>query len=196
MNGQFYDLITIPIESLSLSQIRMDLLSHAHGKTLEIGVGTGLNFQYYPLDAEILAIEPDSQMRKMAVLRAMKDQQHHVHVKSGNAERLYFASDSFDTIVATLVFCSIENPQIAMEEIYRVLRPGGSFLLLEHIKKNTPVIGWLQESLTPLWSHIAGGCHLNRDPSKLIREVGFRADHVKTIWGGLGKIWYLKKVIA
>lgn len=194
MNGKFYDFFSKPVEAFILRRVRSELLSHAHGQTLEVGVGTGANFDYYPEDAEIFAIDPDPDMRILAERKARHDPLHHLSVANGNAETLFFASDSFDTVVGTLVFCTIPNPRAALEEIYRVLKPGGSFLLLEHIRKNTPVTGWLLDHLTPLWKHIAGGCHLNRDPSRTLREVGFRADHVQTLWSGLGKVWYLKKI--
>ncbi|MGZ3790146.1 MAG: class I SAM-dependent methyltransferase [Bacteriovorax sp.] len=190
MNGHFYDFVLRPLEALSLRGLRSHLIKHAHGKTLEVGIGTGLNLKYYPKDVQLIAIEPDESMRRMAKKRASH---HHVQIKDGDAESLDFESSTFDTVVATLVFCSINNPDRAIEEVYRVLKPGGKFLLLEHVRRNTPIAGRLLDLLTPLWKHAAGGCHLNRDPSKHLQDVGFKIDSAKTLWGGLGKIWHLRK---
>lgn len=190
MNGRFYDFFLAPLEAISLKRLRSKLLSHAKGKTLEIGFGTGLNFEYYPKNIQFIGIEPDEQMRSSAIKKA---NQYHLEIHDGDAQKLNFEDSSFDTVVATLVFCSIPNPNLALEEVYRVLKPGGQFLLLEHVRKNTLISGWLLDHLTPFWKHIAGGCHLNRDPSKKIIEVGFQVESVTVLWKGLGKIWYLKK---
>lgn len=190
MNGHFYDFALRPFEALALRRLRSELLSHAHGKTLEIGFGTGLNFSYYQKDVKFVGIEPDEKMRSVAQKRA---DHYHLQIVEGDAQNLNFENDSFDTVVATLVFCSIPDPDKAIEEVYRVLKPGGSFLLLEHVRKNTPVAGWTLDHLTPFWKHVAGGCHLNRDPSKHLKEVGFKVESCKTLWSGLGKIWILHK---
>lgn len=190
MNGRFYDFFLRPFEAIALRKLRAQLLSHAHGKTLEIGFGTGLNFKHYPSDVQLIGIEPDEGMRSIAFERA---NQYHWQIQDGDAQSLNFDNSSFDTVVATLVFCSIPNPDKAIDEVYRVLKPGGRFLLLEHVRKNTPIAGWLLDHATPLWKHIAGGCHLNRDPSKHLKEVGFKVETVVTLWSGLGKVWHLRK---
>lgn len=192
MNGYFYDFILRPFEAFSLKNLRSRLLSNAHGRTLEIGIGTGVNLNYYPKDVQLIGIEPDESMRSLANKKAEHNRDH-FQILDGDAQSLHFADSSFDTVVGTLVFCTIPNPDKALEEVYRVLKPGGSFLLLEHVRKNTPIVGRLLDLLTPAWKHVAGGCHLNRDPSKHIQEVGFIVDSTKTLWSGLGKIWYLRK---
>lgn len=190
MNGRFYDLIMMTGEKFTRSDLRTELLSHAHGKTLEIGVGTGLNFPHFPPGIQYTGIEPDPSMRKVAL---EKEKKFHVHVDEGDAQSLNFPDSSFDTVVATLVFCSIPDPDLALHEVYRVLKPGGKFLLLEHVRRNTPVVGWVQDHLTPMWKHIAGGCHLNRDPEVEILRLGFKVDAKKILWNGLGKMWFLTK---
>lgn len=190
MNGHFYDFFLAPLELFTLKRLRSKLLRHARGKTLEIGFGTGANFKYLPKNIEYIGIDPDEEMRSRAIEKAA---QFHLEIHDGDAQKLNFEDSTFDTVVATLVFCSIPDPDLAIEEVYRVLKPGGQFLLLEHVRKNTPIMGWLLDHLTPFWKHIAGGCHLNRDPSKKILEVGFHVELVSTFWKDLGKIWFLKK---
>ena len=190
MNGKFYDFVLAPFEALFLRKLRYNLLQNAHGKTLEIGFGTGLNFPYYANDIKYVGIEPDESMRSVANKRA---RHFHLDIKEGDAESLEFPDASFDTVVATLVFCTIPHPDKAMEEVYRVLKPGGSFLLLEHVRRNTPITGWLLDFLTPLWKHLAGGCHLNRDPEIYILKTGFKIEVVKKLWWGLGKVWQIRK---
>lgn len=190
MNGLLYDIVLAPFEAMNLGKLREELLSHAHGKILEIGSGTGLNLPYYPQDTVIIGIEPDRSMRHKSLERA---ENFHAQVMDGDAMALPFPDEEFDTVVGTLVFCTIPDPQKAMEEVHRVLKPGGTFLLLEHVRKNTPVMGKLLDVMTPLWFHIADGCHLNRDPSDTIKRLDFKTQEYRTIWKGLGKLWVLEK---
>jgi len=190
MNGTIYDLIMATGEKFTRGKLRSELLSHAKGKTLEIGAGTGLNFSHFPRAIDYIGIEPDESMRKSAL---KKEKEFHFHVEMGDAQSLQFADNSFDTVAATLVFCSIPNPELALKETYRVLKPGGQFLLLEHVKRPTPVAGWLQDHLTPMWKHLAGNCHLNRDPEEEIKRLGFKMLEKKILWNGFGKMWILQK---
>ncbi|MFP5387069.1 MAG: class I SAM-dependent methyltransferase [Bacteriovoracia bacterium] len=190
MNGKLYDFILKPVETFHLGHIRDSLLSSARGKTLEIGAGTGLNFSHYPQGIEVVATDYDENMLKAAKKHGLS---HHVKVEVADAQNLPYPDNEFDTVVATLVFCSIPDPDKALREVHRVLKPGGSFLLLEHVRRNTPVAGKILDTLTPVWKNIAGGCHLNRDPEKTIHDLGFKIESRKTIWNCLGKIWHLKK---
>lgn len=190
MNGHLYDFVLQPLEKFHLSKLRVDLLSAAYGKTLEIGAGTGLNFPHYPSDVQVTAIDNDESMLSAS---ADKNLGSHVKVEVADAENLPYADNEFDTVVATLVFCSVPNPDRALSEVYRVLKPGGSFLLLEHVRKNTPIAGKVLDTLTPAWKLIAGGCHLNRDPGAKLQQLGFKTESLEVIWKGIGKIWHLKK---
>ena len=190
MNGVLYDFFLCPFEQAGLGQLRHELLSHAHGKVLEIGSGTGLNFSYYPPDTEVIGLEPDEKMRERSHKKARA---FSARVIAGDAMSLAFQNEEFDTVVGTLVFCTIPNPRLAMGEVYRVLKPKGHFLLLEHVKKNTLLIGTAQDLLTPLWKCATDGCHLNRDPSELIKEVGFIIEEYRPLWAGFGKYWVLSK---
>lgn len=190
MNGTFYDVVLKPVEAFVLSHLREELLSEAHGKTLEIGAGTGLNFSHYPEGVELTATDIDENMLKPARKRGSHQ---YIRIEVADAENLPYNDHEFDCVVATLVFCSVSDPDKALQEVYRVLKPGGTFLLLEHVRKNSPVAGKVLDGLTPIWKHIAGGCHLNRDPENSINELGFITQSKDVIWNGFGKIWHLTK---
>lgn len=191
MVGFFYDLFIKPLNVWLFSDLRSELLSNAQGKTLEVGVGTGFNLEFYPKQvSELTAIEPDESMRHRALRR---NKLINAKVMDGNVEQLPFSDNEFDTVVATLVFCSVEHPQKGLSEIYRVLKPGGRFLIFEHVRRNTPFFGWLLDFLNPAWLRITGGCHLNRDPENVINELGFIKKLYRPLWHGLGKIWILEK---
>lgn len=189
MNGRFYDIVLNPLEKMQLSKLREDLLSSAHGKTLEIGAGTGLNFSHYPEDAFVIAIDNDESMMSPAKSRT----RGRIELRTADAEELPFSDNEFDSVAATLVFCTIPDPDKALKEVYRVLKPGGAFLLLEHIRRDTPIAGKVLDVMTPLWKRAAGGCHLNRNPAKQIVALGFEEVSSKDLWKGLGKMWHLRK---
>lgn len=192
MHGWLYDGALAPLEKMALKEIRRKLLAQSEGKVLEIGAGTGLNFSHYPAGLEVTATDPDPDMLVRAKLR--KDQSSVLkEVSLANAESLPFADESFDTVVATLVFCSIPNPLRAFQEVSRVLKPGGKVLLLEHVRKSGMLVGGLQDILTPLWKHIAGGCHLNRTHENSFRETGFDVVMNEELWRGIGRLWVLRK---
>lgn len=190
MNGSLYDFVLRPLETIQLSELRENLLARAKGKTLEIGAGTGLNFSHYPEGTQVIATDNDE---KMMIPARRRGTDCHIKVEVADAQALPYRDEEFDTVVATLVFCSIPDPELALKEVYRVLKPGGSFLLLEHVRRNTPLAGFVLDSLTPVWKHIAGGCHLNRDPEKTINEIGFKMESKQIIWKGLGKVFHLRK---
>lgn len=145
---------------------------------LEIGAGTGFNFPYYSDDASVVATEPDPEMLRRAEPRARK---HAIELRAAPAERLPFAEDSFDTVVATGVFCSVDHPARALSEIHRVLRPGGSLRFWEHARAK----GWGRRSMQRVFDPIhfpLFRCHIGRDTLRLMREAGFRIaelDHLR-----------------
>lgn len=190
MNGTLYDSAMRPLELLGLRSLRSGLLSHASGKTLEIGIGTGLNLPFYPENADVTGIEPDE---KMLLVARRKNTNQDIRLIQGDAEKLEFHNDEFDTVCGTLVFCTIPHPELAVKEVYRVLKPGGQLLLLEHVRKNTKVAGRILDLMTPVWKHLAGGCHLNRDPLPLLMKEGFIIEDSRILWKGLGRLLILRK---
>lgn len=166
----YYDRLMRPLETKSFSRIRRDLLKKATGEVLEIGSGTGINFQYYT-EGQVTALEPSDHMREQSLIRA-KQSRVPITLVSGSAENLPFADDTFDTVVGTLVLCSVENPQKSISEIKRVLKPAGRVLLFEHVRLNGSPLGSLQDLFTPVWKKMCDGCHLNRDTAAYLHAEG------------------------
>lgn len=172
--ARLYDDVMEPFERSGFRDIRKDLVHKADGIVLEIGSGTGLNFPYYDNEQvrKLFAIEPNTIMLKQSLFRA-KQSSVPIEVILAGAEEVPFPDNYFDTIVVTLVLCTIPYPVKALEEIRRVCKPSGKILICEHVRLDYPILGYLQDMLTPLWKHVADGCHLNRDTVKLIKDVGF-----------------------
>ena len=156
-----------------LAPYRAALLQHARGKVLELGFGTGLNLPYYPAHiGELHTVEVNAGMQKLAQKRI-----HHspiqVHFHRLNAEQLPFEEESFDTVVSTWTLCSIAHIRQALAEVYRVLRPAGQFLFVEHGLSPEPAVQQWQHRLTPFQKVLANGCHLDRNIEALVQEAGF-----------------------
>jgi SAM-dependent methyltransferase len=174
-----YDRLMASSEEAGLAEMREELLADARGRTLEIGGGTGHNLGYYTAAVtELVVAEPDPFMAKR--LRARVESQPPaipVEVVDAPAEALPFEDASFDSIVSTLVFCTVDDPGRSAAEVKRVLAPGGRLLLLEHVRNvdNEKSARW-QDRLERPWGWIAGGCHPNRDTPATLRAAGFELD--------------------
>jgi ubiquinone/menaquinone biosynthesis C-methylase UbiE len=167
-----------PLENKRFKDIRSELINSAKGKVLEIGCGTGINFDFYK-DVCVTAIEPNPVLRKTSYERA-STAQIPIHVIEGNAEQLPFSDNSFDTVVGTLILCTIPNPTKAIREIIRVCKPSGTILLFEHVRHENKILGALQDLLTPIWKRVCDGCHLNRDTIKLLSQEELEIIRIKT----------------
>jgi ubiquinone/menaquinone biosynthesis C-methylase UbiE len=184
MKAAIYDAVMWPVERLWLRPLRQRLVSTARGRVLEIGIGTGANLLYYPAEIELTSIDPNENFLKRARHRATTLGRP-ITLLVGHAEELPFADRSFDTVIASFVFCTVADPVRALCEVRRVLKPGGQFRLLEHVRVHNPVGAKVQDLLTPLWKHIANGCHLNRDTLSLVQSNGFRTESVREYLNGL-----------
>ncbi|PKM94427.1 MAG: SAM-dependent methyltransferase [Firmicutes bacterium HGW-Firmicutes-1] len=162
-----------------VSQYRKEILSHVIGEILEIGFGTGLNLSYYPAWVkEITVIDNNEGMNSLAQKR-VKHSKINVNLKLLNAEILPFEDKSFDSIVSTFTFCSIENIDSALKEIYRVLKPDGKLIFLEHGLSSNKKLRNLQHRLNPLYKVVSGGCNLNRDMKDVIERNNFKFDFIE-----------------
>ncbi|MGH7096994.1 MAG: class I SAM-dependent methyltransferase [Stellaceae bacterium] len=159
---------------------RQRAVAEAAGPVLEIGAGSGLNLPLYRRPAEwVCAVEPLPELLRMAGRRSAAASLP-VRPMRASAEGLPFRDGAFTTVVSTWTLCSIPDPLRALREVGRVLAPGGRFVFVEHgLAPETRVARW-QHRLTPLWRHIAGGCHLNRKIDDLIRAAGFRIGALET----------------
>ena len=179
-----YDTVMAPLERGGFRDIRKQLLHQARGTVLEIGAGTGVNFPYYTEAAHVIAVDPDPGMMARSVPRATQAPVP-IAVLRARAEALPFPDHTFDTVVGTLVFCTIPDPRQALCELQRVSKPAGTALFFEHVRVHRPLAGRLQEWLTPLWKRLAGGCHLNRDTLALLTQAGFAVTRIEPHYKGL-----------
>jgi ubiquinone/menaquinone biosynthesis C-methylase UbiE len=173
--ARIYDYMIAGSEKAGLADMRHSLLSAAAGRTLEIGAGTGHNLPHYT-DAvtELVLAEPDPYMA--ARLRERLTREHpsvaSAQVTTAPAEDLPFDDGSFDTVVSTLVLCTVSDPRGALAEARRVLVEGGRFLFLEHVRSDSPRLAWWQDRLERPWGWFAGACHPNRPTSNTLADAG------------------------
>ena len=167
-----YDAVMWPFERAALGGWRSRVAAHARGRVLEIGTGTGAQLRWYAPGAAVTALEPDASMRERARRRAARASAS-VTVVDGRAEDLPFAAASFDAAVSAFALCTVADPAAALAELRRVLVPGGTLLLLEHVHLHWEPGRALQSRAAPAWASLAGGCRLDRDTVRFAREAGF-----------------------
>ena len=157
-----------------VTRLRAAWIPQARGDVLEVGIGSGLNFQYYSREVQrVYGVDPSLELQRMARKRIAISGLP-VHLLSQSAEeRLPLPNESIDTVVVTWTLCSIPNVSAALQEMRRVLKPTGRLIFLEHGRAAEPgVVAW-QDRLTPVWKRFTGGCHLNRKMDELIACAGF-----------------------
>ncbi len=186
-----YDTVLLPFELLAIRRWRRLLCSQVEGfRILEAGAGTGLNIPFYPAGKRITLLDCNETCLQKARQRARK-RDLRVDVVQGDVEELPFPDGGFDTVVATFLLCSVQNPQQGLVEIHRVLKPGGQLLLLEHVR-STGLTGQLMEFLSrPLYRLFAE--HIARDTEDDVRRAGFRQLFVQPLCGDVVKLIHGKK---
>lgn len=183
-----YDRLNAAAERSWLGRIRDRLLERARGEVLEIGGGTGANLAHYRDVERVVVAEPDAEMRRRLEGRVALANVK-VEVVDARAERLPFPDDSFDTVVSTLVLCTVEDPDRVLAEIRRVLRPKGAFLFLEH-GGATGRRGEWQRRVEPVWTKLAGGCRLTRSAEHLVEDAGFEIEEFERLEPRAPRILY------
>lgn len=183
----WFDCLEGFMEGLYFRRLRQRLWAQAAGTdVLEVGVGTGKNFPYYPESARVTAI--DFSRRMLAQAQRKRDRkQIAVDLVEMNAETICYADNSFDTIVASFVFCSIPHPSKALRELYRVLKPGGQLLLLEHVLSGNRLLAAAMNFLNPLVVRLFGA-NINRQTVKLVQSCPFHSIHVAPESGDIVKM--------
>ncbi|MFD3499796.1 class I SAM-dependent methyltransferase [Streptomyces sp. NPDC058678] len=170
-----YARVSVSAETrMGMAGVRERLLAGLSGRVIEIGAGNGLNFAHYPgTVSEVVAMEPERVLRKLAVESALRSEVP-VDVVPGAAEALPVKSEAFDAAVVSLVLCSVRDVPRALGEIRRVLRPGGEVRFFEHGRGGGRAMTLTQRALDrTLWPPLSGGCHVARDPVGALRDAGF-----------------------
>ncbi|WP_374666362.1 class I SAM-dependent methyltransferase [Acinetobacter sp.] len=175
----FPHLLNQVMQTPSLMDKRRELLLPVSGEVLEIGFGTGLNLPFYQQVNTLYALEPNPDIYHLAAQRVHETPFEVQHIQA-RAEKLPFADQSLDHIVSTWTLCSIANLELALNEVYRVLKAGGTLHLVEHVLHNdNRTIQRLQNLLTPIQKRAADGCHLNRNIERAIINAGLELEECR-----------------
>jgi SAM-dependent methyltransferase len=189
MIGTFYERHILPhvigcaCGSRPIQRQRAKIVPLARGRVLELGIGGGLNLAFYdPARVEsVTGVDPSEGLRQIADA-APRPTGLTVEIIAGEAEALPFDAASFDTITCTFTLCSVRSPEAALREARRVLKPDGRLLFSEHgLSPDAGTAAW-QRRIEPLWSPLAGGCHLTRPVAASIRAAGFSIDSIETMY--------------
>ena len=187
-----YDLMEGLVERSRYSRWRKMLWSKVVGtKILEVGVGTGKNFPYYPVDADIIAIDFSEKMLSHAREKAKK-QKVKVNLQQMDVQNMSFEDNTFDTVVATFVFCSVPDPIKCLQEVKRVCKPGGKILLLEHVLSANRVIAWLMSLVNPIVVRVMGP-NINRRTVENADKSGLKVEKVADLAFGIFKLIEARK---
>lgn len=155
------------------SRLKNELFAGLPDRLVEIGAGAGANMRYFRAGTRLIAAEPNRFMHEKLEDRARRHRVELV-VHDRGAETLALESESVDAVVATLVLCTVPNPEAALREVLRVLKPGGRFVCIEHVAApEASLVGWLQRAVHRPWKWFFDGCHTHRDTASLLRGSGF-----------------------
>jgi ubiquinone/menaquinone biosynthesis C-methylase UbiE len=186
VGATIYDPFLALGERHGMAARRRALLASARGRVLELGAGTGLNLAHYPAEIdELVLTEPEPAMRarlERSVARSGRD----ATVVAAAAEALPFADGAFDTVVSTFVLCTVHDPVAAVQELRRVLAPGGRLLFVEHVRSATPRLARWQHRLAGPWRAFAQGCRCDQATLELLERTQLRIDRIETgRWSGM-----------
>lgn len=182
-----YELVSGPSERRFGKEVRSRLIAEVNGRVLEIGVGTGHSFPYYPAEVQVVATEPDPYMMEKARAKLAQLGAANIELHQASAEELPFDDDAFDHVVSSLVLCSVRDQSRALAEVRRVLKPEGTFRFWEHVRSDESRLwGTVQDIITPAWRWLGAGCHPNRRTRQAIENAGFRIEwleHLRMAFG-------------
>ncbi len=168
----------VKLEARGLQELRDLTVAGLSGRVLEVGAGNGANFHRYPQTVtDLIATEPDAFMLERARKRAA-ELNRPVKLHQVPAEELPFGDASFDAAVSILVLCSVSDQARALEEIRRVLKPGGRLRFIEHVRYGGALGGAYQDLLAPAWRWLGAGCNPNRRTAEAIAGAGFNIAEV------------------
>jgi ubiquinone/menaquinone biosynthesis C-methylase UbiE len=174
--ARFYRRFAASAERAGAAGHRHKLVAGLHGRIVEVGAGTGLNFAHYPdTVTEVVAVEPEPYLRQRAVDTA-RDAPVKVTIVDGVADAIPLADESVDAGVASLVLCSVSDQAAALAELRRVIRPGGELRFYEHVAAEDRQWARRQRHADRVWSWFAGGCHITRHTEQAITQAGFHIE--------------------
>ena len=176
-------IIDLAMRNKEVARLRAASIPNARGDVLEVGIGSGLNLPFYSPQVEhIYGVDPSLELQRIARKRLPTGRMQIEFLPQSVEEKLPLADASIDTVVMTWTLCSIPNVPKALQQIKRLLKPGGRLMFVEHGRApDHGVVVW-QDRLTPFWKRIAGGCHLNRKVDELISAAGFQITELKTFY--------------
>jgi ubiquinone/menaquinone biosynthesis C-methylase UbiE len=177
-----YDLFMLPLETFLLHRKRKSIFKEVAGNVLEIGAGTGTNLKYYDY-GKLKSLTITDQDLSPALTSYKYPKNFNVRTLQADAENLPFESGSMDSIVFTLVFCSVTDPYAGFNEIRRVLKPDGRIFFIEHVLPLHNPMRNVFHRANHQWTKIAGGCNLSRETDKIIEESGFKIEKLERFFG-------------
>ena len=174
MRVRFFDRMMRGFDAKGFADWRRRLVGDLEGEVVELGTGTGLNFGYYPTGAHVLASDRDPMMLSLARVRAPKVDAT-VSLTAADAMRLPFEDASADAVVISLMLCSVPDQALALQEVRRVLKPGGRFRFVEHVRDvDGSRNARFQDRWNPVYKRFSGGCNWNRRTFEAVEAAGFR----------------------
>jgi len=188
-------LINLVMSNVVVKKQRPDVVGQATGVVLEIGFGSGLNLPFYKNITKLYAVDPSRELYNLAKER-IKKVSFPIEYLQVSAEKIPLADNSIDSVISTWTFCSIPNPEIALREIFRILKPNGKFIFIEHGKSDKNFIAKIQKLITPIWKLFTGGCHMDREIDKLINNAGFEIQKLEKFQQKFSFLTFLYKGIA
>lgn len=173
-NTSIYDTFMYGFEKSGLEEVRRKIIPRASGTVLEIGPGTGVNLDFYDFNKieNLTLLEPDF---NTSIVKRINNN-NKINLCKCDTQEIPYDDKSFDTVVFTLVFCSVDDPLLGFNEINRVLKDDGQFIFIEHVEPKDNPLKFLFNKLNPLWNKIASGCNLNRNTLKNMEEANLRID--------------------
>lgn len=188
-------LINLAMRKKEVDGLRPEVISEAEGLVLEIGFGSGFNLPYYKNISKLYALDPSLELYQLARER-IKKVSFPVEYFGVSAEQIPLDTNSIDAVISTWSLCSVPRPEIALQEVFRVLKPGGKFIFIEHGRSPNKYIVSLQNILNWPSKRIAGGCNLNRKMETLIDNSGLKIKKLEKFPLKLRPLYFMYKGVA